>query len=118
MVQRELHHSSPPGRGRHPTRPGNLAASHLARSDELEGGHGRPRGAKGRLSDAGAFYELGLRSATGASPDLVAAHKWFNLAALHGMRQAELERAELAQMMTAAEIAEAQRQAREWLARH
>lgn len=98
MVQRELHPSRPPDGGA--LRRPHLARSHLRklRADDL--------------------FELGLRYSTGQSPDLVAAHKWFNLAAMQGMRRAKVERTELAQIMTAREIAEAQRQAREWLARH
>lgn len=115
MVQRELHHSAPSGRGADLAPPAGLATRNLARSNPA--GAGRHSGGT-RTPQADALYEMGLRSATRQSPDLVAAHKWFNLAAMHGMRQAKLERAELAQVMTAREIAEAQRQAREWLARH
>jgi hypothetical protein len=68
-----------------------------------------------------AFYSLGLAFATGQGGidvDLVSAHKWFNLAAVHGVEQALFERAALAREMTNAEIAEAQRQAREWTRAH
>jgi hypothetical protein len=44
------------------------------------------------------------------------AHKWFNLAALNGSERGQQCRAEIAEDMTAREIAEAQRQARAWLA--
>ncbi|NJO35667.1 MAG: sel1 repeat family protein [Rhodospirillales bacterium] len=50
--------------------------------------------------------------------DLVTAHKWFNLAALRGNAEAKRYRMEIAGEMTRYEIAEAQRQAREWLRRH
>jgi hypothetical protein len=50
--------------------------------------------------------------------DLVQAHKWFNLAALRGIEEAKRYRLEIANEMTKAEIAEAQRQAREWLRVH
>jgi TPR repeat protein len=50
--------------------------------------------------------------------DLVAAHKWFNLAAMRGNQEAKRYRMEIADEMSRAEIAEAQRQAREWIARH
>lgn len=65
-----------------------------------------------------ALYNLGLMYSTGhgVETDLVTAHKWFNLAAMKGSTAARGCRAELAAEMTAAEIAEAQRQAREWLA--
>ena len=68
--------------------------------------------------DAHALYELGVAYSTGAEGaevDLVEAHKWFNLAALNGSRLGQESRAEIADCMTAREIAEAQRQARSWL---
>ena len=69
--------------------------------------------------DAEALYELGIAYSTGThglEVDLVEAHKWFNLAALNGSDRAQLCRADIAEEMTAREIAEAQRQARAWLA--
>lgn len=65
-----------------------------------------------------ALYNLGLMYSTGrgVDVDLVTAHKWFNLAAIKGSVPARTCRAELAAEMTPTEIAEAQRQAREWLA--
>ena len=67
-----------------------------------------------------AYYELGMMYASGRAvqTDLVAAHKWFNIAVARGYRPAVERRAELAQEMSAAEIAAAQREARLWLARH
>lgn len=53
----------------------------------------------------------------GAS-DRIEAHKWFNIAALRGVSEAFRLRRELAQEMTANEIATAQRLAREWLKDH
>ena len=50
--------------------------------------------------------------------DLVTAHKWFNLAALQGNEDAKRYRMEIAREMSKAEIADAQRRAREWLSRH
>ncbi|ADZ71022.1 hypothetical protein [Polymorphum gilvum] len=66
------------------------------------------------------LFQLGLDSACGRSgrTDLVAAHKWFNLAAMKGSREAVLYRKEVSGEMSAAEIAEAQRSAREWLSLH
>ncbi len=49
---------------------------------------------------------------------LVSAHKWFNLAAMRGNADAKRYRMEIAHEMSRAEIAEAQRQAREWMACH
>ena len=68
--------------------------------------------------DAEALYELGVAYSTGThglQVDLVEAHKWFNLAALNGSGLGQQCRAEIAEEMTAREIAEAQRQARAWL---
>lgn len=71
-------------------------------------------------SKCDALYDLGLIYSTGngVEVDLVTAHKWFNLAAMRGSEAARACRAELAQEMKPSEIAEAQRQAREWLASH
>jgi hypothetical protein len=64
-----------------------------------------------------AFYELGLMYATGrqVALDLIEAHKWFNLAALRGNSEAKRYRAEIASELSKAEIAEAQRLARQYL---
>ena len=63
-----------------------------------------------------ALFELGMLYATGrdVAADLVAAHKWFNLAAARG-NAAMKRRVELAREMSGEQIAEAQRLAREWL---
>lgn len=68
--------------------------------------------------DATACFDLGVAYSTGsqgAACDLVEAHKWFNLAAVAGHEEAQQCRAEVADEMSAREIAEAQRRAREWL---
>lgn len=68
--------------------------------------------------DVGALFDLGVAYSTGSggvSVDLVEAHKWFNLAAVSGHHPAQDARAEVAEEMTAREVAEAQRQARAWL---
>ncbi len=66
------------------------------------------------------LFELGIRYSTGRSvpADLVSAHKWFNLAAVRGKSEAIRYRREIAAEMSEAEIAAAQRAARDWLARH
>jgi hypothetical protein len=51
----------------------------------------------------------------GAACDLIEAHKWFNLAAVHGDEEASHCRSEVAEDMSAQDIAEAQRRARQWL---
>ena len=69
---------------------------------------------------ADTLYELGLMYCTGRGRaiDLIEAHKWFNLAAMRGNREARRQRTELAQEMTRGEISKAQRLAREWLSAH
>ncbi len=77
------------------------------------------RVAKAIGGDVKALYELGVAYSTGSGGievDLVEAPKWFNLAALNGSAEAQECRADIAEEMTAREIAEAQRQARAWLA--
>jgi TPR repeat protein len=66
---------------------------------------------------ADALYNLGLAYSTGQGVgiDLVAAHKWFNLAAVRGIEAAKAWRNQLAGEMLPGQIAEAQRLAREWL---
>jgi uncharacterized protein len=63
------------------------------------------------------LFELGMLYATGRDvvADLVAAHKWFNIAAARGNQAALKRRVEIAREMSGDEVAEAQRQAREWL---
>ncbi|MEM9494786.1 MAG: sel1 repeat family protein [Pseudomonadota bacterium] len=67
------------------------------------------------------MYRLGLEASNGCETgefDLVTAHMWFNLAAMQGNLEARQYRAELANEMTAEEVAEAQRQARRYLSTH
>jgi len=66
------------------------------------------------------LFERGLYWASGRSGvvNLVAAHKWFNLAALKGRTDAIAMRREVAEMMSEAEIAAAQRDARTWMTAH
>lgn len=68
--------------------------------------------------DISAYFDLGVAYSTGSHGvdcDLVEAHKWFNLAAVAGYDEAAQCRADISDEMTAREIAEAQRRAREWL---
>ncbi|WP_309090627.1 sel1 repeat family protein [Phenylobacterium sp.] len=65
------------------------------------------------------LFRLGLLYSTGqggAPLDYVSAHMLFNLAAMRGSIEAKIYRKELADEMASDEVAEAQRQAREWLA--
>lgn len=62
----------------------------------------------------GSMYVLGR----GVPQDYVQAYKWLNLAAAHGNDRAVEMRDRLAARMTAAQIAEAQKLAREWSRRN
>ena len=87
---------------------GAEAASLIARSLEAY--------TKGNID---ALYALGVAFSTashGCSCDMIEAHKWFNIAASKGHEEAAWCRADVSEEMTAREIAEAQRRAREWLA--
>jgi uncharacterized protein len=63
------------------------------------------------------LFELGMMYSVGRDVpvDLIAAHKWFNLAAVKGNTEAIRLRREIANQMSDAEIAVAQRAARDWL---
>ncbi len=77
-------------------------------------------GATGTGNQADMLCELGLMCATGrgCNMDLVAAHKWFNIAAVKGSARAEELRAELTQVLSKPELAQALREAREWMTIH
>lgn len=65
-----------------------------------------------------ALFDLGVAFSTGShgvAADLIEAHKWFNIAASKGHEEAAWCRADISDEMTAREIAEAQRRARQWL---
>jgi len=71
-------------------------------------------------AEAQKLCRLGLMYACGRSapPDMVSAHKWFNIAALRGNAEAARLRREIAEEMSEGEIAAAQRAAREWIRHH
>ncbi|MEO9467874.1 SEL1-like repeat protein [Parasphingorhabdus sp.] len=74
--------------------------------------------AEAAKGSSNAYYELGVLYSTGSEGvevDLIEAHKWFNLASLSGHDDSKVCRAEISLEMTAREIAEAQREARNWL---
>jgi hypothetical protein len=66
------------------------------------------------------LFELGMLHASGrdGAVDLISAHKWFNLAAVKGRGDAIAMRREIAEMMSEADIAAAQREARAWMTAH
>ena len=85
---------------------------------EMDGATMAPRAAT--RPDAEQLFDLGVLYAAGrdVEQDLVAAHKWFNLAAVSGYREAAIHRQQIAGEMSAKDIADAQRAAREWLRLH
>jgi TPR repeat protein len=68
-------------------------------------------------TDAEDCFGLGMiySSGAGVSVDLVQAHKWFNIAAMRGHKDAAELRREIAEQMSDGEIGCAQRSARDWL---
>ncbi|MDP1631488.1 MAG: sel1 repeat family protein [Caulobacter sp.] len=65
------------------------------------------------------LFRMGLLYSTGqggAPLDYVSAHMLFNLAAMRGSTEAKVYRKELSAEMDPADVADAQRQARQWLA--
>ena len=64
------------------------------------------------------LFELGMKYSVGIEVpvDLISAHMWFNLAAAKGNAEAARLRREIANQMSDAEVAAAQRAARDWLA--
>jgi uncharacterized protein len=71
----------------------------------------------GMNAGADELYRLGLvySNGMGVATDYVAAHKWFNLAASRGHREAKVCRQEMADLLNPRQVIEAQRAAREWL---
>jgi TPR repeat protein len=71
-------------------------------------------------ANADSFFELGMMYSIGRSvpTDFVSAHKWFNIAAMRGNKEAIRLRQEVAAQMSEREIAAAQRAARAWLGAH
>jgi TPR repeat protein len=76
------------------------------------------RMANAARGDGDAAFDLGICYQTGTAGvavDLIEAHKWFNLAVVAGMAEAQYARAEVASAMTTRQIAAAQAAARAWL---
>ena len=63
------------------------------------------------------LFNMGMMYATGrdCATDLIAAHKWFNIAAIKGCERAAEMRSELSVSMSKIEIAAALRAASEWM---
>ena len=66
-----------------------------------------------------ALFQLGLMYCSGRDVelDLIEAHKWFNLAAARGNEAAKRYRHEISVELSRSQIGEAQRRARQWMAR-
>ena len=92
---------------------GDVQNFEVGSRDQLGGGAG-----SGSVNDP--HYELGLMYCLGRGVphDLVTAHKWFNISALRGNKAAREYRSEISREMEKADIAVAQKLAREWLAKH
>jgi hypothetical protein len=88
----------------------------MARFEMLDAGFGT----MGSTAQADILFELGMMYATGrdCEVDLIAAHKWFNIAAIKGSARAAELRSELSGSMSKLEIARALREAREWMTLH
>ena len=77
----------------------------------------QPGGLLGADATADEFYQAGLACAAGLESeiDLIAAHKWFNLAAARGHDEAKVQRQEMAELLTSEEVKIALSAARDWL---
>ena len=82
--------------------------------------HNAEMATMGGENNADIFCEMGLMYATGrgCAVDLVAAHKWLNIAAIKGSDRAAELRADVAATLTKMELAAALRDAREWMTTH
>jgi TPR repeat protein len=96
-----------------------MARYELLDADHGTLGHGAVNAAVSAAVSADMFFDLGMMYSTGRSvpADLVTAHKWFNIAAMRGNKEAFQLRREVAAEMSESEIAAAQRAARDWLGR-
>lgn len=66
------------------------------------------------------LLEMGLKYAIGrdCEIDVIAAHKWLNIAAIRGSEKAARMRNQVAATMSKSELAAALRGAREWMTAH
>ncbi len=78
------------------------------------------RATMGGDNNAETFCDMGLMYATGrgCNVDLIAAHKWLNIAAIRGCDRAAELRADVAATLTKMQLAAALRSAREWMTMH
>jgi len=97
---------------------GTGRAPDFARMVNMTQGRTEMEEPSGHEDAASVLFQFGMRYANGDDVDLVAAHKWFNLAAMRGSSEAARLRREIAAEMSPEEIAAAQRAARDWLTTH
>ncbi len=73
-----------------------------------------------QTGSADALFELGLLYSAGrdVEADFIEAHKWFNLAAMKGNKEALVYRLEISREMSTSQISAAQKSARRWLNSH
>ena len=92
----------------------------IASVKSLQSGVEMPETAAEEPTDAEQYFRLGMMYSTGQSKplDMVTARKCFNIAAMHGVKDALRMRNEVAAEMLPSEIAAVQRAARAWLTKH
>ncbi len=88
-------------------------------SDEIASGI-LGTGTLGEPADVEGCFMRGIMLSSGRDEavDMIEAHKWFNIAASRGHREAAQMRREIAALMSDTEIGSAQRAARDWLKAH
>ena len=74
-------------------------------------------GLNAAIASGDELYKVGLAysEGVGAEQDLIAAHKWFNLAVMKGSEEAKICREEIADMLDKDDIKSALAAARAWL---
>lgn len=77
-------------------------------------------GLEAEAGSVDALFELGMRYSIGNDVefDLIAAHKWFSIAAAKGNKLAREYRTEISREMSRNDLRVAQREARNWLRSH
>lgn len=77
----------------------------------------QPEDTLGAHSNSDDIYRVAIAYASGVDveTDIIAAHKWFNLAAVRGHEEAKVQRQEMADLMSSDEVRLALKAAREWI---
>jgi len=106
-----------------------LPTAHFNLGSSYYTGKGTPQNYKEALKwfktsaeqgNAGAQYDLGVihYEGEGTPQDYKKAHMWWNIAAANGNEEAKSNRDKVAEMMTPADISEAQQMASDWMKPH